>query len=131
MNYRINMLICEYVNMLICLFHALYRCAIGKASDDKSLGVVAHLLTIGIVAASDGVVDRVGDDALHGCVDSDVESVGSRFREFLVVEVDEEFLGFIIIICQDYVSTKIIEREVNVVSHGQLVHGEVILVFVG
>ena len=55
-NYRINMLICEYVKMLICLFHALYRCAIGKTCDDKTLGVVAHLLTIGIVAASDGAV---------------------------------------------------------------------------
>ena len=113
------------------LFHALYRCAIGKTCDDKALGVVAHLLTIGIVAASDGVVDRVRGDTLDGSVDGDIESVGSNFREFLVVEVDEEFLGLIIIICQDSVSTKIIEREVNVVSHRQLVHGEVILVFVG
>ena len=42
--------------MLICLFHALYRCAIGKTCDDKTLGVVAHLLTIGIVTADDGAV---------------------------------------------------------------------------
>ena len=117
--------------MLICLFHALHGSAVAISCDDKALGVAAYLLTIGVVAASDGVVDRVRGDTLDGSVDGDVESVGSKFREFLVVEVDEEFLGLSIIICQDFVSTKIIEREVNVVSHGQLVHGEVILVFVG
>ena len=61
--------------MLICLFHALHGSAVAIFCDDKTLGVAAHLLTIGVVAAEDGVV-ACGCDALNGSVDGDVEGVG-------------------------------------------------------
>ena len=52
--------------MLICLFHALHGSAVGISCDDKTLGVAAHLLTIGVVAAEDGAVAR-GDYVIDAC----------------------------------------------------------------